>query len=74
MAALSDTEVFTWTKTSLFTFKQLTEQSELWLKYWLQSPFLMEKNIEKIETVQRILDKFSIIMLNGITMEEGVPF
>ena len=73
MATVSDTEVFSWTKASLFTFKQLTEQSELWLKYWLQSPFLMEKNIEKIETVQRILDKLSIVMFNGITMEEGVP-
>ena len=33
MTVLQDTEVFTWTKMSLFTFKQLTEQSELWLKY-----------------------------------------
>lgn len=73
MTLLQDTEVFTWTKTSLFTFKQLSEQSELWMKYWAQTEFLMEKNLEKLETVQAILDKFSIIMYRDTTIEDGMP-
>lgn len=73
MTLIQDTEIFTWTKTSLFTFKQLSEQSELWLKYWMQSPFLMEKNIEKLENVQKILDKFSIIMFSDTLLNDGVP-
>lgn len=73
MTLLNDTEIFTWTKASVYTFKQLTEQSELWLKYWMQSPFLMEKNIEKIEKVQKILDKLSIVMYNDTYIEDGMP-
>jgi hypothetical protein len=73
MTLIQDTEIFTWTKTSLFTFKQLSEQSELWLKYWMQSPFLMEKNIDKLENVQNILDKFSIIMFADTLIDFGVP-
>ena len=73
MTLIQDTEIFTWTKTSLFTFKQLSEQSELWLKYWMQSPFLMEKNIDKLENVQSILDKFSIIMFTDTLIDSGMP-
>ena len=39
----------------------------------MQSPFVMEKNIEKLETVQSILDKFSIIMYHDTTIIDGSP-
>lgn len=71
ISSIQDTEIFTYTKSSLYTFKQLSEQSELWLKYWLQSPFFMEKNIEKLENVQKILDKFNIIMYCDTVLNDG---
>lgn len=73
MTLLQDTEIFTWTKSNLYTFKQLSEQSELWLKYWTQTPFLMEKNIEKLETVQDILDMFELVMYNDTVIQYGTP-
>ena len=74
MTLIQDTDLFSWTKSNLSTFKQHAEQSKLWLKYWQQSPYVLEKNLNKLDTVTSILEHFEDILYQDTMMYNGRIF
>lgn len=79
LTSTNDVKLYTWIKFNLDTIKQNMEQSEVWLKYWLASKDSYDyeerlaANIEKFETVQRIILSLEAILHKESTIHEEKP-
>ncbi|CAG9317756.1 unnamed protein product [Blepharisma stoltei] len=62
-----------WVKKSLTSFRQYSEQSELWLNYWKQNDYLKVKYWENFQSVMDFLVKLGNIFYEDTYIKDGEP-